>query len=92
MSEGRNISNNEQQKAYDENVHGILVKQRKKQHSQFESSKEWRELGERARSLKVLYMNLQKLVLNWREFEEPKEGLNMKYSMDWLMTKPSRCF
>lgn len=46
MSEGRNISNNEQQKAYDENVLGMLVKQRKKQHSQFESSKEWRELRE----------------------------------------------
>lgn len=46
MSEGRNISNNEQQKAYDENMLGMLVKQRKKQHSQFESSKEWRELRE----------------------------------------------
>lgn len=44
MSEGRNIFNNEQQKAYNENVHGMLMKQRKKQHSQFESSKEWRDL------------------------------------------------
>lgn len=69
----------------------MLVKQRKKHMASLRAVTSGGNL-ERTGSLKVLYMNLQKLGFNWRSFEEPKEGLNMTYSMEWLVTKSSLCF
>lgn len=69
----------------------VCWRSRGKTHGQFESSKEWRELGEIKVPEGTVYESA-KLGLNWKSFEEAKEGLNMTYSMEWLATKSSLCF
>lgn len=91
MSEGRNVSNNEQLKSLRWEYAWYVGEAEEKTHGQFESSKEWRELGEIKVPEGTVYESA-KLGLNWKSFEEPKEGLNMTYSMEWLVTKSSLCF